>query len=103
MSTKPEPPKFVTSIEATQKVFAGIAFTMFTVVWISGFDFIGNVFKPDFVLVLTIFRIVAMLMALGLSGFIGYKQAINMVKWAVESYKVWQQIMELKKQKDSEK
>lgn len=98
--TPPEEPKFIQSIEATQKVFAGIAFTMFIVVWISGFDVIGNIFKPDFVIVLTIFRIVVMLIALSLSGFVGYKQGRNMVRWGVESYRLWQNVMEMKKQKE---
>lgn len=99
----PKEPKFIESIEAYQKVLAGIAFTLFLVVAICGFDFISNVFKPDFIIVLTIFRIVIMLIALTFSGFVGYQQGKNMFKWGVEAYRVWQNIMELKKDKEKEK
>lgn len=83
---QPEEPKFIRSIEATQKVFAGVAFSMFVVVYVAGFDIISNLFKPDFMIVLTIFRIILILIALGLSGLVGYEQGKRMVKWGISFY-----------------
>lgn len=93
----PEEPKFIKNVEALQKIFAGIAFTMFVMVWVTGWNIVIDVFKPDFVFVLTILRVTIITIAISLSCFVGYTQGRRMIGWAIESWQLYQDALAMKK------
>jgi len=105
MSNKPIPsePNFIKNIEALQKVLSGIAVTMFFIVWITGFDFVKDIFKPDFVLVLTILRVSLASVSLVITSLVGYNQMRRMISWGIDSWEVYKDLLEIKKKKDIEK
>lgn len=105
MSNPPIPPEpnFIRNIEALQKVFASVAVTMFLVVYITGFDFVKDIFKPDFVLVLTVLRVSIATVSFILTAVVGYKQFKRMLTWAIDSWEVYKQMLEFKRRKDLEK
>lgn len=58
-------------IESLQIVFAGISFSLFLVVILTGTDFCLNLFRPDFVKLLSYIRISFVVAALIFGGFSG--------------------------------
>lgn len=96
----PEEPNFIKNIEALQKVLSGIAVTMFFITWITGFDFVKDIFRPDFVLVLTILRVSIATVSLSITSLVGYNQLRKMFIWGIDSWEIYKQMLELKKKDD---
>lgn len=95
-----EPPKFVTNISWIQKVLASIAVSMAVMVWVTGWDIVANIFKPDFLKLLAYLRVSLAFMAIGFTAFVGYHQITVMLKWFIENYKLYNEMKELKKGQD---
>jgi|ERR1700744_23176 len=104
----PEEPKFIQDATATQKWLAGIAVSMFFVVWITGWGFVAEFFKgtsdkTDFTLALTYLRFTIALIAIGITSIVGYPQIRKMLSWIYDSWTVSKDILESIKNKDKEK
>lgn len=69
------PPKkdFFQSIGEIQAELMWIGISMAVIVWFSGFDMVQNIFKPDFIKALAIFRMVLGFGSLGLLSITGQK------------------------------
>lgn len=102
MTTRPpeEPPKFIRNATSTQKWMAGIAVSMFITVWISGWAFVVDIFKPDFVKALTYTRMTIALVGICITSIVGYEQIKKMMDWIVDSWEVYKKISEFKKNKE---
>lgn len=99
----PEEPKFVKNINYLQRILAGIAVTMFLVVWLTGFNFVIDIFKPDFVKALTILRVTIALVAFSISSILGYRQIGFIMKAILEIYGFYQTMLEINKAKKNSK
>lgn len=96
----PEEPKFVKSISAFQRIIAGIAVTMLLMVWVTGFDLVINIFKPDFVKFLTYLRVAMALLGIALTSFVGYQQIGTIMKAILEMYEFYKEMSDIRKNKD---
>lgn len=96
----PEEPAFIRNITSFQKVLASIAVTMMITAWVTGFNFISDFFKPDFVEALRYLRVGMALMAITLTSVVGYQQLKSMLNWLADSWEVYKNLMELKRNKD---
>lgn len=64
---------FFQSIGEIQTELMWIAVSMAVIVWISGFDIVQNIFKPDFIKALAIFRMLLAFGSLGILSVTGKK------------------------------
>jgi hypothetical protein len=99
----PEEPKFVKAVTSGQKVLAGISGSLFFVVWLIGFDFIMNIFKPDYLWLILGFRMCLSLIALTCLGFVGYNNIGIMGQWIVDNYELYKRLSAFKKEQDENK
>lgn len=99
----PEEPKFVKTATSIQKWLAGIAVSMFIVVVVTGFEFIQNIFKPNFINALLYLRMGIALVGIGITSVVGFEQIKKMMDWLVDSWEFYKKISELKKEKEKEK
>lgn len=95
-------PKFVKTFSYVQKILASIAVSMFFVVWISGWDIVQNVFKPNFENALAWFRMLTMGCALACTAFVGLTQLGSMLQWVVDNYELLKKLKEIKKEQDKD-
>lgn len=101
--TKPqleEPPKFIKNATSAQKWLAGIALSMFFTVWITGWDVVGNVFKPDFIKALTYLRMIIALFGIAITSIVGSGQIRQMLDWLIDSWEVYKKISDFKRDKE---
>lgn len=96
----PEEPRFVRNIGSLQKVLAGIVVTMILVVWITSWDTVINIFKPDYIKALTFLRVVISILALGTTSIVGYQQIGSIMRYILEVYEFYKTMMEIRKKKD---
>ena len=76
---------------------------MFIVVYITGWDWVADFFKPDFVTALRYLRVGIALFGIGLTSIVGYQQITRMISWLIDSWEVYRNLLELKKNKDKDK
>lgn len=95
-------PKFVKTFSYVQKILASVAVSMFFVVWISGWDIVQNVFKPNFENILAWFRAITMGLALGCTAFVGIKQLGVMIDWGLSTYESIKKLKEIKKEQEKD-
>ncbi len=96
----PEEPKFVKNITSLQKIMAGVAVTMFLMVWITSFDLVVNIFKPDLVKFLTYLRVGMAMIGIALASCVGYPQLGILLGAALEMYEFYKKMSEIKKDKE---
>lgn len=96
----PEEPKFVKNISAFQRLIASVALTTLLMVWVCGFDFVINIFKPNFVMALTIVRVSLAISGIIEVAFVGYPQIGAMMKSILEMYEFYKKMSEIKKDKE---
>lgn len=96
----PTEPNFVKNITYVQKILSGVAVTMFLMVWLTGFNFVTEVFKPNFLNVLATMRMVLAVIGIGFTSVVGYPQFGKMLAWAVENYGLLQRLKKLKDESD---
>lgn len=103
--TKPIPqePRFVTNITALQKILAGMAVSMFLTVWITGWSYIEDFFKPNFITPLTYLRVGIALAAIAITSVIGYQQMKWMATWLLDSWQVYRSMLEFRNKKEEDK
>lgn len=99
----PEEPKFIRNATSIQKWLAGIAVSMFIVVYVTGWGWVSDFFKPDFVVALRYLRVGIALFGIGLSSIVGYQQLTKMISWLIDSWEVYRNLLELKRNKDKDK
>lgn len=95
----PEEPKFIKNATSTQKWLAGIAVSMFFTVWITGFGWVVDIFRPDFVKALQYLRMTIALVGIGVTSIVGYQQIKRMLDWLVDSWEIYKKISEFKNNK----
>lgn len=98
----PEEPKFVRNIGSLQKVLAGIVVTSILVVYLTSWDMVINIFKPDYIKALTFFRVIVAIFALGTTSIVGYQQIGSIMRYILEVYEFYKEMLELKKKKEGE-
>jgi hypothetical protein len=100
--TPKETLSWIPKVEAFQLWLAGIVGSISFVVWITSFDFISNIFKPDYIKALGLLRVYLAGCGLIITAFMGIKALIWLIKKAAELYSEYRDI---KKQidKDSSK
>lgn len=98
----PEEPKFVRQITSFQKVLAGVVVTSILVVYITSWDIVIGIFKPDYIKALTFFRVVIAIFALGTTSIVGYRQIGSIMKYILEVYEFYKTMSEIKKKKEGE-
>lgn len=99
---KEETPVFQ-KIDAVQMLIVSIAGSMFAVVWLTSLDFIVNIFKPDFIQVLSILRITLASIGLCLAAVSGIKGILKLTSFFVELLEDYKKLKEFKAIKDKEK
>lgn len=99
----PEEPKFIRNATSIQKWLAGIAVSMFIVVYVTGWDWVSDWFKPDFVTALRYLRVGIAFCGIGLSSIVGYQQLTKMISWLIDSWEVYRNLLELKRNKEKDK
>lgn len=99
----PEEPKFVRNATALQKWLAGVAVSMFLTVWITGWSYIQDFFKPDFVKPLSYLRVSIALSAIAITSIIGYQQMRWMATWLMNSWEIYKTMLEIKNKKEERK
>lgn len=95
----PEQPRFIMNATATQKWMAGIAVSIFITVWVTGWQIVVNIFKPDFVSALTYLRMTLGLVGITITAFVGYEQIKRMLDWLVDSWEIYKKMTEFKNSK----
>lgn len=96
----PEEPKFVRQITSFQKVLAGVIVTMILVVWLTSWEMIINIFKPDYVKALTLIRVVIASMALITTSIVGYQQIGSIMRYILEIYEFYKTMSDIRKNKE---
>lgn len=99
----PEEPQFIKKISSLQRILSGVAISTFITVWVSGFDFVVNIFKPDFVIVLTYLRIGMASVGMMITCIVGGQQLQYMIGWITENYEIYRKITAYKKEQDKDK
>lgn len=97
---QPDEPKFITNATQVQKWLASIAVSIFFTVWISGWEVIQNIFKPDFIKPLTYLRMSLAFIGITLTALVGYQQIVRMLDWLSKSYEIYKEMLEVKKEKE---
>lgn len=103
MPPLPEEPQFVKNITSLQKLLAGVAVSMFFTVWVTGFDFVKDIFKPDFIKLLTWLRVAITLSGIAITSVVGYPQIMRMINWFVQNYELYQEMSALKRKNTDKK
>lgn len=93
----PDEPKFIQNATATQKWLSGIAVSMFITVWVTGWNAVVDIFKPDFVQALTYLRMSIALIGIGITSTVGYQRLKNMAEWGIEWWEMYKQVSEFKR------
>jgi len=93
---EPKEPNFIAKIEALQFLLCGIVGTIILVVWITSFDFIINIFKPNFLIVLSILRVGLTSLGLVISSLVGIKAALWLLEKALELKQNYKKLLEEK-------
>lgn len=86
--TKPKNGDLFSIIDSIQIVFAGIAFSLFLVTWFTGMDFIINLFRPDFLRLLSYLRISFLVGGLIFAGFSG-KSVFLLFKFVLQAVEIY--------------
>lgn len=95
-----EEPKFIKTAAAVQKWLGGVAVSMLFIVWITGWTYIVDFFKPDWVQALTYMRMIIALSSVAILSIVGYTQLIRTGDWIIESWELYKRIKEIKKDKE---
>lgn len=93
----PEEPKFVRSITSFQKVLAGVVVTMIFVVWLTSWDMVINIFKPDYIKALTLLRVIIASIALVTTSIVGYQQIGSIMRYILEVYEFYKTMSDIRK------
>lgn len=96
----PEEPKFVRNINYLQRMLAGIAVTMYLVVWAMGWAFVVDIFKPDYVKALTFTRVGIALFAMVITSILGYQQIGYIMRSILEIWDFYKKMLEMKRDKE---
>lgn len=103
--TTPKKGSIFTIIDSLQILFAGIAFSLFVVAWITGWDIVIDVFKPDLLKLLSYVRVSFVVAGLVLAGLSG-PSVIKLGKFVLEMIEIYKrgskELSEIKKEKENQ-
>lgn len=94
-----EPVTFAERIESVQIILCGVVGTIILVVWLTSFDFIINIFKPDFIKVLSILRVGLASLGLIIASLVGLKALAWGFNRGIELRAMYTELTELNKKK----
>jgi len=98
----PTKPTFVQHVSVVQKILAGITGSTFLMSLITMIPFVINLFKPDYLYLLSTLRVGFASASLICGCFVGIPQLWNMVGWLVKFYEYYKKFSELNKGKEEE-
>lgn len=91
-----KPSTLFSKVESVQIVLASIAGSMFAVVWVTSFDVVINIFKPDYLKALSIFRMSLAMIGLFITALTGLKGIIKLAKFFIELLELYNRLKKTK-------
>lgn len=98
--TPPVKPKFVQNITWMQKTLAGISGSMFVMVILTMIPWVVDIFKPNYVYLISNLRMYMALASFGVGCFVGIPQIKYMVGWLVDFYEYYEKFKKFKEKGD---
>jgi hypothetical protein len=96
----PSKPSFVQRITWVQKILAGITGSMFLMALATMIPWIINMFRPDFLYLLSTLRVAMAGSSLVCGCFVGIPQIKGMIGWLADFYEYYKKFTEFKNKQD---